>query len=123
MSDIKASTRHILMKGGGYYSKATIGAQGRIDWESMLSNRAVDLAVDGKLALFNFGIDEEDRYLGSTGGIDMFDTFNEIWSGFRDDGVITSEEYLNTNFPQSYRTVEQFIASFRIPPIQSIRRD
>ena len=89
--------------------------QGRIDWEGMLSNRAVDLAVGGKLALFNFGIDEEGRYLGSTGGIDMFDTFNEIWSGFRDDGVITSEEYLNTNFPQSYRTVDQFTAPFKDP--------
>ena len=33
----------------------------------------------------------------------------------RDDGVITSEEYLNTNFPQSYRTVEQFTAPFKDP--------
>ena len=32
--------------------------QGRADWESMLLNRASDLAVSGKLALFNFGIDE-----------------------------------------------------------------
>ena len=31
MSDIKASTRHISMKGGGYYSKATIGAKDVID--------------------------------------------------------------------------------------------
>ena len=31
MSDIKASTRYISMKGGGYYSKATIGAKDVID--------------------------------------------------------------------------------------------
>ena len=31
MRDIKASTRHISMKGGGYYSKATIGAKEVID--------------------------------------------------------------------------------------------
>ena len=58
------------------------------------------------------GIDEEGRYLGSTGGISMFDTFNELWAALRDDGTITTEEYLNTNFPQSYRTVEQFTAPF-----------
>ena len=35
----------------------------------------------------------------------------EIWAG-SDDGVITAEEYRDTNFPQSYRTVEQFTAPF-----------
>ena len=78
----------------------------------MLLNRASDLAPGGKLALFNFGIDEEGRYLGSTGGISMFDTFNKLWAAFRDDGTITDEEYTNTNFPQSYRTVEQFTNPF-----------
>ena len=48
----------------------------------MLLNRAKDLAVGGKLALFNFGIDEEGRYLGATGGVNMFDTFSEIWAEF-----------------------------------------
>ena len=42
----------------------------------------------------------------------MFDTFSEIWAEFCDDGVITAEEYRDTNFPQSYRTVEQFTAPF-----------
>jgi len=112
-------SNHVHMVGAEGAERDAYIDQGRIDWESMLSNRAVDLAVGGKLALFNFGIDEGGRYLGSTGGIDMFDTFNEIWSGFRDDGVITSEEYLNTNFPQSYRTVEQFTAPFKDPTNQA----
>ena len=34
--------------------------QGRLDWEQMLLNRARDLAPNGRLALFNFGIDEKE---------------------------------------------------------------
>ena len=40
----------------------------------------------------------------------MFDTFAEIWRGLVDDGIITEQEFLNTNFPQCYRTQEQFVA-------------
>lgn len=103
---------HVHMVGARGSELDAFVEQGRVDWESMLLNRANDLAVGGKLALFNFGIDEEGRYLGSTGGISMFDTFNELWAALRDDGTITTEEYLNTNFPQSYRTVDQFTAPF-----------
>ena len=103
---------HIHMVGAEGLERKAYVEQGRVDWESMLTNRARDLAVGGKLALFNFGIDEEGRYLGSTGGVSMFDTFNEIWLKFRDNGTITADEYRNTNFPQSYRTVEQFTAPF-----------
>ncbi len=38
----------------------------------------------------------------------MFDTFNLLWRSLVDDGTISEEEYLNTNFPQSYRTVKEF---------------
>lgn len=40
----------------------------------------------------------------------MFDTFNLLWISLIDDEIISEEEYLNTNFPQSYRTVEEFTA-------------
>ena len=40
----------------------------------------------------------------------MFDTFNLLWKSLIDDGIISEEDYLNTNFPQSYRTVEEFTA-------------
>lgn len=103
-------SNHVHMVGAEGSERDAYVEQGRVDWESMLLNRASDLAKGGKLALFNFGIDEKGRYLGATGGVDMFDTFSEIWAELRDDGVITAEEYINTNFPQSYRTVEQFTA-------------
>ncbi|MEO1160203.1 MAG: SAM-dependent methyltransferase, partial [Pseudomonadota bacterium] len=50
------------------------------------------------------------RYLGDTGGVSMFDTFNRFWSELADDGIISRDEYLKTNFPQHYRTVEEFTA-------------
>ena len=106
-------SNHVHMVGAKGAEREAYVEQGRRDWERMLLNRASDLAPGGRLALFNFGIDQEGRYLGSTGGVDMFNTFNELWSEFRDEGVITAEEYVNTNFPQSYRTVEQFTAPFR----------
>lgn len=105
-------TNHVHMVGAEGAERAAYAEQGRIDWERMLLARAHDMASGGRLALFNFGIDEEGRYLGSTGGVDMFDTFAELWGKLADDGVITREEFINTNFPQSYRTVEQFTAPF-----------
>ena len=63
---------------GAKARSATPISSRRVDWESMLLNRAKDLAVGGKLALFNFGIDEEGRYLGATGGVNMFDTFSGL---------------------------------------------
>ena len=101
---------HVHMVGAKGDERAAYEEQGRRDWESFLSNRCAELAPGGRLALFNFGIDEEGRYLGHTGGVSMFDTFNEIWAEFRDAGTITEVEYLETNFPQCYRTVEQFTA-------------
>jgi len=104
---------HVHMVGASGAEREAYVEQGRLDWERMLLNRARDLAPGGRLALFNFGIDEEGRYLGSTGGADMFDTFSRLCADLRDQGVITAEEFVNTNFPQSYRTVEQFTAPFR----------
>ena len=101
---------HIHMVGSTGEERAAYQEQGRLDWERMLLNRARDLAPTGRLALFNFGIDEKGRYLGSTGGVNMFDTFNLLWKSLINDGIISEEEYLNTNFPQSYRTVEEFTA-------------
>ncbi len=103
-------SNHIHMVGAKGAERAAFKEQGRTDWESILLNRTRELVSGGRLVMFNFGIDEEGRYLGSTGGISMFDTFNELWAGFVDDGTITKEEYRATNFPQHYRTVEEFTA-------------
>lgn len=90
--------------------RAAFEAKGAADWENFLLMRASELKPGGFLALFNFGIDEEDRWLGHTGGVSMFDEFNRHWTAMRDEGRITAEEYRGTNFPQVYRTVEQFTA-------------
>lgn len=99
---------NVHMVGAKGAEREAFEEQGARDWESFLLNRTKELAPGGHLTLFNFGIDEEGRYLGHTGGISMFETFNDIWASFRDAGKITPDEYVKTNFPQCYRTVEQF---------------
>jgi hypothetical protein len=103
-------SNHVHMVGASGAERDAYIDQGRIDWEAMLSARSRELCEGARLCLFNFGIDEAGRYLGSTGGVSMFDTFNELWRGLADDGIITPEEYVNTNFPQCYRTIDQFVA-------------
>ena len=82
------------------------------DWEDILLNRARELVPGGLLVMANFCIDEQGRYLGNTGGANMFDTFNQLWREMADDGTITYEEYQATAFPQFYKTIEQFRAPF-----------
>ena len=101
---------HVHMVGATGRVRAAYEAQGARDWEAMLLQRARELVPGGRLALFNFGIDEEGRYLGHTGGVSMFDTFNELWRDLAECGAITPEEYRDTNFAQCYRTVDQFCA-------------
>ncbi len=98
------------MVGAAGRVRAAYEAQGARDWEAMLLQRARELVSSGRLALFNFGIDEEGRYLGHTGGVSMFDRFNELSRDLAECGAIAPEEYRNTNFAQCYRTVEQFCA-------------
>jgi hypothetical protein len=107
-----AISDHVHMVGASGAERAAYAAQGRRDWQSFLENRAIELAPGGRLVLLNFGIDEEGRYLGGTGGVNMFDTFDRLWRALVDDGTITAEEYRNTNFPQHYRTVAEFTAPF-----------
>lgn len=80
-------------------------AQGAADWRNFLNMREAELASGGRLALFNFGIDEEGRYLGNTGGVHMFDTFARLWADH-----VSPEEFECTNFPQVYREVAEFEA-------------
>lgn len=103
-------TDHVHMVGASGVERETFKQQGAKDWETMLLQRTRELKPGGRLCLFNFGIDEEGRYLGHTGGVSMFDEFNRHWRALADDGVITHAEYENTNFPQHYRTVPEFIA-------------
>ena len=56
-------SNHVHMVGSAGEERAAYQEQGRLDWEKMLLNRARDLAPTGRLALFNFGIDEKGRLL------------------------------------------------------------
>ncbi len=106
---------HVHAVGAQGRELAAFTEQGMQDWATILRHRAAELVPGGRLVLVNFCIDEEGRYLGNTGGANMFDTFNFLWQRLRDDGAITAREYQNTNFPQFYKTVEQFRAPLDDP--------
>lgn len=102
---------HVHMVGASGGERQAFAAQGARDWMSFLLNRARELKPGGRLCLFNFGIDAQGRYLGNTGGVNMFDTFNELWRGLAEEGRISRAEYEGTNFPQHYRTEAEFTAA------------
>ena len=84
--------------------------QAHKDWRQILLHRARELKPGGKLVLINFGTDEQGQYLGHTDGVNMFDTFNNIWQSFVDQGRISQSEYENMTLPQYYNSVEEFSA-------------
>jgi hypothetical protein len=106
-------TNHVHMVGADGEERRAYDEAGRVEWERFLALRADELVPGGRLVFLNFGIDRQGRYLGHTGGISMFDTFSSIWRGLVKEGVITIAEFENTNFPQVYRTAEQFVAPLR----------
>ena len=104
---------HVHMVGASGDALAAFAQQAKHNWEDLLLARSRELRPGGRLVILNFGIDEQGRYLGNTGGINMFDTFAELWSNMRNEGIITSDEFQNTAFPQYYRTVEEFCAPLK----------
>ena len=69
----------------------------------------------GRFICLNFGIDNEGRYLGNTGGHHMFDNFDRHWRALRDEGIITDIEYEKATFAQYYRDLDEFRAPFDNP--------
>ena len=106
---------HVHMVGAAPSERAAFTAKGAQDWEAMLLHRAREMKPGARLCLFNFGIDDQGRYLGNTGGVNMFDTFARLWGRLRDTGTITDDEFRNTNFPQHYRTEAEFTAPLTDP--------
>ena len=104
---------HVHMVGASGAVRAAYRAKGAEDWQSLLLARTAELKPGGHLVLYNFGIDEEGRYLGNTGGVNMFDTFDRLWRGIG----LSEAEVLGTNFPQVYRTVDEFTAPFAAGPV------
>ena len=85
------------------------------DWDTILLNRARELKPGGRLVMSNFCIDAQGRYLGNTGGVNMFDTFDRLWRRLVEAGAITEAEYQNTAFPQFYKTVEEYCGPLTDP--------
>ena len=104
---------HVHMVGASGDALAAYASRAEKNWNDLLLARASELRPGGRLVMLNFGIDEEGRYLGNTGGVNMFDTFNDLWRQLRDEARISSDEFINTAFPQYYRTIEEFCAPLK----------
>lgn len=103
-------SNHVHMVGAEGKELAAFEQQGSEDWSTILLHRARELKPGGRLVMVNFCRDEQGRYLGNTGGVNMFDNFNTNWQAFLADGVITEQEYHAMTLPQYYNTVDEFTA-------------
>ena len=104
--------QHVHMVGATEAERQKFAAQAEKDWTRILLARALELVSGGRLVLMNFGIDEHGRYLGNTGGQNMFNRFTAHWRALVDDGTITEDEFRAASFAQHYRTVDEFTAPF-----------
>ena len=104
---------HVQAVGATGAERDLFRRQAMTDWETILLARARELVRGGKLVLANFCEDEQGRYLGGTGGVDMFDTFAKHWRNLMKKGRITEAEYRDGNLQQFYKTVDEFTAPFR----------
>lgn len=104
---------HVHMVGATGDTLAAYAEQAKHNWDDLLTARAKELRPGGRLVMLNFGIDEQGRYLGNTGGVNMFDTFSLLWRQMADEGILSEEEFIQTAFPQYYRTIEEFCAPLK----------
>lgn len=104
---------HVHHVGATGDALAAFDKQAAVDWERILLCRAAELRTGGRLVIMSFGKDEEGRYLGNTGGVNMFDTFHHHWKALADTGTITAAEYDAATFAQVYRTPGEFTAPLR----------
>ena len=99
---------------------AGFAAQAAADWTAILLQRASEMKSGARAVFVNFCTDEGGRYLGNTasaGGpaASMHTTFSEVWAEFVAAGTITQAEFEATNFPQHYRTAEEYAAPLADP--------
>ncbi len=106
---------HVHMVGARGQELEAFARQAGQDWETILQNRARELRPGGRMVLVNFCRDPQGRYLGNTGGVNLFDTFNAIWRELVDQGRVSEREYRNMTLPQYYRTVEEFTGPLTDP--------
>ena len=106
---------HVHMVGADAQERQYFAAQAAQDWERILLARAAELTPGGKLVFLNFGIDDQGRYLGNTGGQNMFSKFAAHWRNLANQNIITEEEFAAASFAQHYRTLQEFTAPFTTP--------
>ena len=104
---------HVHMVGATGEPAKAYSDQAAQNWLDILLARAKELRPGGQLVMLNFGIDEQGRYLGNTGGVNMFNTFAALWKQMSQEKVISDAEFKNTAFPQYYRTIDEFCAPLR----------
>jgi len=103
-------SNHVHAVGASAPENAAFREVANKDWETILLQRSRELSPGGRVVLVNFCIDENGQYLGNTGGVNLFDTYNELWAGMRDDGLISAAEYTNTAFQQHYKSIDDTLA-------------
>ena len=106
---------HVHMVRAKENEKDLFKKQALKDWEKILISRSKELVSGGRFVCINFGIDERGRYLGNTGGHNMFDNFAKHWKSLETKNIISKDEFINATFTQHYRTVEEFIKPFDDP--------
>ena len=106
---------HVHAVGATDGEQAPYRAQAAEDWTAILLARARELVPGGRLVLANFCADEQGRYLGNTGGVNMFDTFAKHWRALAQAGTISEAEYQAGTLQQFYRTVAEFEDPFADP--------
>lgn len=103
-------SEHVHMVGASGEELQVFAKQASVDWQTILLHRAREMKPGARLVLVNFCIDEQGRYLGNTGGVNMFDRFNSNWQKLLDDKTITADEYKAMTLPQYYNNIEEFSA-------------
>ncbi len=108
-------TDHVHPAGAEGAELAAYRERARLDWETLLAKRASELVPGGRLVLAPFARDAEGRYFGRTRGVSVFETVNDTWRSFVEDGTVTREEYSRMNHVQYYRSEEEWRAPFDDP--------
>ena len=112
---------HVHAVGASEAERQLFHQQSMADWETILLARACELVPGGRLVLANFCIDDEGRYLGGTGGVDMFDAFARHWRALVRSGQISEPEYRAGTLQQFYKSRQDFAAPFA-DPASPVRR-
>jgi hypothetical protein len=106
---------HVHAVGASPAERAVFARQAEEEWATILLARARELKKGGRLVFANFCIDEARRYLGHSGGVDMFDSFTARWRDLWDAGRIDEAEFRAATFQQFYRTPDEYAAPLRDP--------